>query len=551
MVMIKHIEWKEVALVLLLYVIMMSVFESMQMFLKIPVRIPVGFVCGLCIPLIFVWKKSVKVRSYIASLFIFVFSCVVCGFLYDFSWDGPAYHQLAQIIFRGGWNPYWSPEQIGVYQNDIWVNAYPKSFWIFAACLYEVANNILVGKVYNILLIISSVILTYQVLYLNLLKSKGESIVFSLLIVLSPIVTNQVLTYYIDGALYMLMILFLDLTFLYVKGQESSTTGLIVVSIFGTIVLACNTKFTGPLYMVILCLMELGRVAAKKNIVALKKLFCLYLFSGLFGVLFIGYNPYITNILRHGTVGWPIMGEKHMDIVTTQVNPDFAAKNRFLKFIIANNSKSEASMRYPTLKFPGVIYPSEINSLEMSPDIRIGGFGAWYNVILIIDLICLIFLIAKRRVSVDQAIFIVGVSCSIFSNPECWWARYVPQTYLLSIMILIYFIAAINDYKKRAIVYKIFLAVIVVNFLSANIKNPTCYLGNAYREYQHIQYLKRSQIDSQAPLLVDYSGFYSKVSSELELHHIPYVYFDSSSAKVPVNYQLIYEDASTHIFAKK
>ena len=31
----------------------------------------------------------------------------------------------------------------------------------------------------------------------------------------------------------------------------------------------------------------------------------------------------------------------------------------------------------------------------------------------------------------------------------------------------------------------------------------------------------------------------------------PYVYFDSSSAKVPVNYQLIYEDASTHIFAKK
>lgn len=47
------------------------------------------------------------------------------------------------------------------------------------------------------------------------------------------------------------------------------------------------------------------------------------------------------------------------------------------------------------------------------------------------------------------------------------------------------------------------------------------------------------------------SVFYSKVSSELELHHIPYVYFDSSSAKVPVNYQLIYEDASTHIFAKK
>lgn len=46
MVMIRHIEWKEVALVLLLYVIMMSVFESMQMFLKIPVRIPVGFVCG-------------------------------------------------------------------------------------------------------------------------------------------------------------------------------------------------------------------------------------------------------------------------------------------------------------------------------------------------------------------------------------------------------------------------------------------------------------------------------------------------------------------------
>ena len=102
MVMIKHIEWKEVALVLLLYVIMMSVFESMQMFLQIPVRIPVGFVCGLCIPLIFVWKKSVKVRSYIASLFIFGFSCVVCGFLYDFSWDGLAYHQLAQIIFRGG-----------------------------------------------------------------------------------------------------------------------------------------------------------------------------------------------------------------------------------------------------------------------------------------------------------------------------------------------------------------------------------------------------------------------------------------------------------------
>ena len=486
--MSKKIIWKEVALILLLYVIMMSVFESMQMFLKIPVRISVAFVCGLCFPLIFVWRKSIKGRSYIVSLLIFIISCLISGFLYDFSWDGPAYHQLAQIMLRGGWNPYWSPEQIGVYQNDIWVNAYPKSFWIFASSLYVVTNNILVGKVYNILLIISSAILTYHVLNLNLLKSKVQSIIFSLAIVLSPIVTNQFLTYYIDGTLYLLMVLFLDLTYLYINGHERSR-GIIVISIFGTIVLACNTKFTGPLYMVILCLMELVRVAVKKDFLSLRKLFCLYLFSGLFGVLFIGYNPYITNIVRHGNVGWPIMGEKHMDIVNTQTNPEFAHKNRFLKFVIGYNSKSDGSKNYPTLKIPGSIYRSEINSLEMSPDIRIGGFGAWFNVILILDVICLIFLIAKRKLSRDNVIFIVGLLFSVFSNPECWWARYVPQTYLLSIMILIYLVSAIDDNKKKAIVDKIFLAVIVVNFLSANIKNPTCYLGYAYREYQHIQYL--------------------------------------------------------------
>lgn len=205
-----------VGLSLQLMLTMVVVSVCIQLFLTVPLQYPVGLLIGLASPILFVLTRQLTIKDYVIALLITFLCCAVSGILYDFSYDGQTYHQLAQIMLvHDGWNPFWSGESIGqYYPNDLWVNAYPKGLWMFAAALYAVTGNILMGKSYQFILMLSSFLLVNEFVRKGFFTSKLLSALCSFAIVMNPVVIAQSLSYYIDGALYLLIVDFLCLSYL-------------------------------------------------------------------------------------------------------------------------------------------------------------------------------------------------------------------------------------------------------------------------------------------------------------------------------------------------
>lgn len=205
--------------------------------------------------------------------------------------------------------------------------------------------------------------------------------------------------------------------------------------------------------MVVLCATGLIIAIISKQKGCFKRLLLVYASSGVLAVCFFGFNPYITNIIRHGNVGWPITGEGHtVDIISRQINPQFAAHDRFYKFVVGYNAYcSNSQIEYPIMKFPG---QTNITELKIyGEDTRIGGFGALFDLFLGMTVVLLPLLILKKKLTKEQMILLFGLLCSVFVNPECWWARYVPQLWLFCMLVFIYSVKVLDARIRRNAIF--------------------------------------------------------------------------------------------------
>lgn len=87
LIRLPKVKMLEVALCLLLMFTGISMLVSIQLFLCIPLTVCVGLCAGLLLPLLFVWKREMDIRSYAVAFGIFVVCTLAAGLLYDFSWD--------------------------------------------------------------------------------------------------------------------------------------------------------------------------------------------------------------------------------------------------------------------------------------------------------------------------------------------------------------------------------------------------------------------------------------------------------------------------------
>lgn len=539
-----------IAFTLLIMFTAISIFTSLQLIFRIPITIPVGMVVGFLLPLVFVAKRELDLKSYLGSIIIFVICTIASGFVFDFSWDGQAYHELAQIMLDRGWNPYWSPEKIGVYQSDIWVHAYPKSLWIYSAGFYALTGNILMGKGYNLIVAIATFLLCYKVIHINFVRKRSLSVFFGLLITLNPVVCSQLTTYYVDGTLYLLMVDFLALCYLLIKNQVKQRMPALVTLSF-IIIVACNIKFTGALYIVVLCLTVLALALSEKEKILSKKLAVIFLLSGIFGGVVVGYNPYVTNLVRHGSIGWPLTstGKDKADIISHVVNNDFASKNRVAKFFIGYNSvTSNSSTEKPKLKIPGSVTRDELRAMA-AQDVRTGGFGPWFSLILIFSLVGFVLLAYNRKLTRSMIILLVGLLCSVFANPECWFARYVPQLYLIPVLIAVW---GMSSFVGRAkLLFRVSCILLLINLLFSVTYLPVSYWAGDRQLKELVRISKDAYNKSKAPLYVDFKTFYSKTASVMQLNDIPCVYFDSGKLALPKDYIKIYDANNTVIYAQR
>lgn len=392
--------------------------------------------------------------------FINLFSCIaISGSFFDLSWDGQTYHQGTVIQLANGWNPVYS-EVTGESSDSIWINHYSRGAEISAAALSKVTGNIEECKAINLLLIITTFIIAFATIILTSDSIKLRyPLVLGFLISMNPVSIYQSLSFYVDGQLASAASCLLCLVLLVSKRIDS----LVLVSLISTIIIINNIKFLGVIYALIFCLGLLFWVfiyQKEKLALVSKSLFLSFLVS----LLIVGYNPYVTNTIDHGNPFYPVIGSD-IDIITANAPVSFQNKNSLENLFSSIFSHPSAWINAAEYKIPFVFSYEDLNEFYCS-DVRVSGFGPLFSGAIILCLLNLLAILELKKIHhilknpTISIIFliIVLILFSVLINPESWWARYVPQLWLIPIFSLLF----LPNLKNKLVNYSSYILILTL-----------------------------------------------------------------------------------------
>jgi len=424
-----------------------------------------------------------KGKTFITLLLIFIIAIVafilIGGFFYNFPFDGQAYHSEMILQIEKGWNPFYHVIRDGdfdyverhPFQTTI-LNSMTKGFEIVSAALVSFTGNYESGKAVHFFMILASFFFSLSV-FLNFKKiSTVISLIIAFIVAFNPVSLSESLSYLVDGEIASTMIIIISLGFLLFLRGDSFFLLLLAASI----IYCVNIKFTGLVYVTIITLGILGcYIIFDKNRITLKMLSSVTA-GFIFGIILFGYNPYVTNILNHGSPFYPFFGQEGVsskDMLTKNSNDNTAVSDRNtiesgivqhpsrniintegelevnritpgniserLKniFIISFARTDQELMQNATLKLPLTVSKMELHYLK-GPNLTYnGGFGPLFSGVIVIAFFLLLLslpLSVRRTVIVSVILFFLMVSVLITARAHL--PRYTPQFWLVPVFIL-------------------------------------------------------------------------------------------------------------------
>lgn len=369
-------------------------------------------------------------------------SLVLGAASHDFSVDGQTYHQQAILAMINGWNPVTTPHYTG--PESIWLSHYAKGAWILSASIASLWG-IEAGKAIAWLFAFSAAGLSYALFSDRFRMSHRMALPCAVLFACNPVFCYQIQTYYIDGIVGSILAIAVVTGCMLVLDSSLFLTG----AVASCLVIGINLKFTaGPFVIVALgviwcwCWFARRRAAARTLFYASA--------AGVALAAGIGINPYLTNTLDHHHPLYPLSGPGKVDILSYNGGEAFLKHNRFYKaavslFSAANNvsPSNVAEIGAAAPKIPGVIKSSEIRAFYATTDLRMGGFGPWASLALVIGGAYLALTIRTQRIDILSAQGLpyagaIGMLASALIMPELWWARYAPQLWSAFVFAVIY-----------------------------------------------------------------------------------------------------------------
>jgi hypothetical protein len=352
---------------------------------------------------------------------VIVFSLVISTLFYDYSWDGQTYHQEAIFYLKNGWNPIYEHHASNA-SHEIWLSHYAKGLETISATIYSTTSNIETGKAVNFILVFASAFLFFSFLKTCYeILSLKKKILLTLIFVLCPVVTAQILTYYIDWAAYSLLLILVPSIVIFLK--EHSKYNLFVIA--SVVFLAATIKFNIFFWILFVLFIYLIYIFYCKEYQLFKKIIIICIISSVFAVCVAAFNPYITNIIDHKNPFYPLMGEGKIDIMTDNTPLVLLEKSRLESVFISLFLLPDM----PTIGYQ---------------DARIGGFGIFFSSILVLSIIlyCAISFCENRgfknKYRIKYDIFLLILFLSLFILPYAWWARYFPFFYAFPLIMLLY-----------------------------------------------------------------------------------------------------------------
>lgn len=431
--------FSKLALSLLVFINSLFLLGTLGFLLKISINKYYFFIALVLSISTLIYRNKNHILSLIIFMIILIASVYVANMLYDSSYDGRTYHQLGIYYLVNGWNPVYQKMTDLValkdflnIPNELWVEHYLKFSEITASNFVLMFHNIESGKALNYLLSIASFLYGVRILS-NIFNFKVAFLV-SFLAVFNPVLLAQINTYYVDGLLSSgLLILFLSIIDLEI---ESSKTKYFIFIL--AIIMCANIKLTGLAYagVIGICyfIYRFWRFRFPKGVFLSGIIACLF-------IILTGINPYITNILENKNPFYPLLGKDKIDIMSYNTPKIFEHLNPAEKLFISLFSKTQNLSQNspdPVLKIPFTKSGNE-NYLN-TPDMRIGGFGYYFGGILILSILYLVFTFKTFKFKAGKLFLglLALIIISIGINPESWWARYVPQIWLIPIVIVGY-----------------------------------------------------------------------------------------------------------------
>lgn len=492
---------RQIAMPLLLFFSITELVAYAQLLLDISFDYPVAGFLGVLVPILYLMYKYQSAKSCLPYLVVLGTMLFLAGFFHDFSWDGQTYHMQCVRSIIAGWNPFWDAPVDG--PHAIWLNSYPKGAEIFGAAIYALTLYLEAGKVYNIVLLVANLLMVYKVSA----SFQQRWVRWGLLLAtaVNPVVTVQLFTYYVDGALFSAMLALALLMCLYIENQDTLPRYAWLILFFGISVFLFNLKFTAVAYGGLVWLFGLAIVYLyRRN--RFKQLFVLSCGCVLISLVVAGANPYITNTERHGHPFWPVRGEQTVNIMASGSGEAFVEQNRFVKFSQSLFSQSSnaniqdlSELKY---KIPGTIYWREMKAMLVT-DTRFAGFGVWESLTVCLAVLCMAGIWRYRHRNNISGYWLLGIGIllSVFINPEAWWARYAPQFFVLPAFAVVVLLRAApaQAYKWRKLAYLTLIVLVVNNSIVIGIQG----IKMIYFQYKATREIQDMR---QAPIIVYHDG---------------------------------------------
>lgn len=403
--------------------------------------------------------------------------------IYDISWDGNTYHKTAIGLLMDGWNPIHMQcmDQLsvdkkteGMAYNAQWINHYANGGWTMAAVLASLFGNIEAGKAINGCFLCALFGIGYWFLSRKLGK-RWMAAGISFLAVCNPITLSQIESFYIDGDLYLCILLAL-VGILCIHENLPKRYG--ALFLFAAIVMSCNLKFTGAVYVGVFCtatyLFELLQVIkGKERKRQLLTYTVRYLAMAVVAIGLFGYSSYVCNVLEKGNPLFPLVGEDRIEIMSYSEPSSFAGLSTPEKSLRSLFGKSAniagTSAKKAQLKLPFMVSLSEIKTC-MNTDTRVAGYGVFFSgIFLIAVLVNILYLWRKRRcVSLLMKIVYIWLFASLgifLFVPGSWWMRYSAHLYLWVIVALVLMVKKLSGCRKTPLkaLFVLFVCLLIGN----------------------------------------------------------------------------------------
>jgi hypothetical protein len=502
---------------LLLFIFFSILVSAVGFFLNIPIStfnfpIAVGLTLLSLYLLMNLFFKEKTIVYFLVVVFLasscFFASIRIEGYFYDLNYDSQWYRLETVIALKNGWNPYRHQLTLksdpSISSQNI-LNSYPKAQEVVEAVIYKFTGKMETGKSFNLLTIIMSFSFVLSTLIRIKKFNLALSIIGALLLASNPIVIIQTLNAYTDGSLYNLMLSLIALFLTYYLTNKNY----VLMSIILCISIVWNIKLTAILYSTMFFAVFIIYIFFNKKIFLIAKLIRSYVLAILIAVVILGFNPFITNVIRYGN---PLYsnGMSLKDYVYVNTPSSLYAVNPIGKFIFSIFSKpavirgSDATYQ---LKLPFTISNDEWHWL--ASDNTVSGFGPFFSGIFIVSIVGTAFILKSkhsRQVKTGTLLLLLELLISSVFFPVSSYARFIVFFWMFPCLVAIYSLS-----EKRLwvnLLGSLLIIVIVVN--NYFILKETLSFNMFYAQEMKIELEIIKKISDGKKLIVDFGLFRSK-----------------------------------------